>query len=127
MTEDSSSLGHRFANYFHTIRYLRPGQLTSRVWRGLYRPAVDARRAEPLREGQGRWWMCPGHKPQLLGPETFGLLNQTLVVNQPEDWNSSGRDKLALYNLHYFGDLVADGFPHRAQWHRQLLQRWVTE
>jgi uncharacterized heparinase superfamily protein len=32
-----------------------------------------------------------------------------------------------LYNLHYFGDLIAEGFSERVVWHQELLERWTAE
>jgi len=127
MSQGSISLGRRIATYFHTLRYLKPVQITSRIWRSVYRPQADSRPAPPLRQHSGRWWMCPGHEPQLIELETFRFLNETVVVKGPGDWNSLAHDKLVLYNLHYFGDLVADGFAERSQWHKALLERWASE
>jgi hypothetical protein len=74
----------------------------------------------------------------LLGPTTFRFLNAThALVPGPDPWNDPARDKLWLYNLHYFDDLNAapslrpspargEG-EERQRWHRALLQRWVAE
>ncbi|WP_242479102.1 heparinase II/III family protein [Lamprobacter modestohalophilus] len=91
------------------------------------------------------------HPISMLGPARFRFLNQTQDVTGPEAWNDAARDKLWLYNLHYFDDLnaaadqcaadalnadadqcataernfVADSI--RADWHRALVQRWISE
>ncbi len=99
----------------------------ARLWRYLYRPQADTSPAPPLRQLSGAWSMCPGYQPQLLGPRTFRFLNQTRELTSAADWNSLSPDNLWLYNLHYFGDLVAEGFNERVTWHRQLLERWMAE
>lgn len=43
------------------------------------------------------------------------------------DWNRDDWPKLWLYNAHYFDDLAAAGAAERAQWHRDLLERWLAE
>ena len=63
----------------------------------------------------------------MAGPETFRFLNETHRVVGPAGWNDPGRDKLWLYNLHYFDDLNATGAAARAAWHRALMVRWVAE
>jgi hypothetical protein len=37
------------------------------------------------------------------------------------------REKLWLYNLHYFDDLNGVAAAERTAWHRALLARWVAE
>lgn len=115
------------ARYFHTVRHLRPVQVYARLWRYIYRPRPDTSPAPPLRQPSGAWSMCPGHQPQLLGPQTFRFLNETRELASATDWNSLSPNNLWLYNLHYFGDLAAEGFSERVAWHRQLLERWTAE
>jgi uncharacterized heparinase superfamily protein len=117
----------KIATYLHTLRYLRPEQLYGRLWRSIYKPQADDSPAPPIRQRSRAWSMCPRHRPQLLGPETFRFLNDTRRLNGANDWNSVSSDKLWLYNLHYFNDLVTEGFNERAAWHQRLLERWVKE
>jgi uncharacterized heparinase superfamily protein len=116
----------KVAKYFHTVRHLRPVQVYARLWRYVYRPRPDTSPV-PLRKPSGAWSMCTGHQPQLLGPQTFRFLNETREINSAADWNSVSSDNLWLYNLHYFGDLVAEKFSERVTWHRKLLERWTAE
>ena len=96
------------ARYWHTLRYLRPVQVYGRLWFRLYRPRPDVRPAPAVRPVEGSW-VAPVARPvSLLGPTTFRLLNATHeVAPGPEAWNDPARDKLWLYNLHYFDDLNA--------------------
>src|SRR5690606_19918961 len=48
-------------------------------------------------------------------------------LESPTDWNNPQREKLWLYNLHYFDDLNAYGAESRLEWHRRLIQRWIDE
>ena len=131
------------ARYWHTLRYLRPVQVYGRLWFRLYRPRPDVRPAPAARPVEGSW-VAPVTKPvSLLGPTTFRLLNATHELGPgPEAWNDPARDKLWLYNLHYFDDLNATPSPRagevcgegertardqRPEWHLALLQRWVAE
>lgn len=117
----------KIAMYIHTLRYLRPEQIYGRLWQGIYRPPADTGPAPPIRPRSGVWCICPGHQAQLMGPETFRFLNDTRTLTGAEGWNSISTDKLWVYNLHYFNDLVAERFAERGAWHRTLLERWVNE
>lgn len=63
----------------------------------------------------------------MLGATSFRFLNVAGDLSSPTDWNDPARDKLWLYNLHYFDDLAADGAAARAHWHRALISRWIAE
>lgn len=63
----------------------------------------------------------------MLGPERFRFIGAEHEVVGGQVWNASNRPKLWLYNLHYFDDIVADAAQARLAWHRDLLQRWITE
>ena len=123
------------SRYWHTLRYLRPVQFYGRLWFRLYRPTPDLRPAPAVRPVPGRW-VPPVAKPvSLLGPATFCFLNETHTLagagheaaGGRDPWNDPARDKLWLYNLHYFDDLNAAGREERQPWHLALLQRWVNE
>lgn len=110
--------------YWHTLRYLRPVQVYGRLWFRLYRPCPDLRPAPAARPVEGSW-VAPVARPvSLLGPTRLRFLNAAHdLAPGPEAWNDPARDKLWLYNLHYFDDLNAAPSP----WHLALLQRWVAE
>jgi uncharacterized heparinase superfamily protein len=63
----------------------------------------------------------------MAGPRTFTFLNETHDLGAASDWNHPHRDKLWLYNLHYFDDLNAEGTEGRAAWHAALMERWMAE
>jgi len=166
--------------YWHTLRHLRPVQFYGRLWFRLYRPRPRNRRnrvrttfsqlerlhpavRNPLDEPKGQSPFPLLRPISMLGPARFRFLNQIQDATGPEAWNDAERDKLWLYNLHYFDDLnaadalrsadapnaaadqcaadalnadanqcataerhfVADSI--RADWHRALVQRWISE
>jgi len=59
--------------------------------------------------------------------DTFRFLGETRSIRTLGEWNDPAAEKLWLYNLHYFDDLNAEGGWERAEWHRQLIERWVVE
>jgi uncharacterized heparinase superfamily protein len=113
--------------YWHTLRHLRPVQFYGRLWFRLYRPGPDLRPAPGLRAATGAWVAPTEPAVSMQGPDTFRFLNAEHRVLGPSAWNDPARDKLWLYNLHYFDDLNAVDAAARADWHRGLLLRWVAE
>lgn len=63
----------------------------------------------------------------MTGPTRFRFLNRDGECAIAADWNDPAREKLWLYNLHYFDDLTAAGAAARASWHRDLIERWIAE
>jgi uncharacterized heparinase superfamily protein len=100
------------SRFLNTVRYLRPVQIYSRV----YRPKPRLHGFSPkleLRPPEGTWVSAiPRRNPQ-TGANRFRFLNAERTV---ESWNDSNVPKLWLYNLHYFESPNAD-----------LIQRWIEE
>lgn len=113
--------------YWHTLRHLKPAQWYGRAWFRLHRPRPDLRPAPPLRQPSGQWVAPAQRAPSQLGPTRFRFLNETQECAVARDWNDPAREKLWLYNLHYFDDLNAEGAASRRGWHRTLMGRWVVE
>ena len=113
--------------YYHTLRYLRPSQIFWRLWFRAYVPTPDPGSTPTLRERPTRWRPAVAREPTMTGANAFVFLNQAGSLEGPADWNATAREKLWLYNLHYFDDLNAAEAAQRQQWHRDLLRRWVRE
>ena len=115
------------ARYFHTLRYLRPIQYFGRMGLWIPRPRPDAASAPPVRNRARRWEQPARRRRSMLSPDQFCFLNVEGEVGTAADWDSDQREKLWLYNLHYFDDLNAEGAAERIEWHQALLDRWVRE
>jgi uncharacterized heparinase superfamily protein len=117
----------RLANYFHTLRYLRPVQIFGRIRFKLYRPRPDERAAPALR-ASSEPFAAPVRAPaSMLAPDRFRLLNLEGTCSVAADWSGQGRSQLWTYNLHYFDDLNAAGAASRRSWHERLVERWIEE
>ncbi|MCI5192055.1 MAG: heparinase [Candidatus Electrothrix sp. AU1_5] len=117
----------RFFRLFYTLWYLQPVQLYGRIWFKLYRPTLDCSGTPTLRTLAGKW-ATPIQKPvTLLRPWAFSFLNETIECNFPEDWNNNDREKLWLYNLHYFDDLQGLEGEERREWHSRLIEQWIQD
>ena len=112
-----------FSRYFHTVRYLRPGQLAARVAFRLRRPPPDIRPAPVPRTPVGTWSAAPGTRSAVDADYRFRLLNVERRVAAPSDWNHPGWEKLWLYNLHYFDVLRSEAI--RPQLAHSLIADWI--
>lgn len=113
--------------YWNTLRYLRPSQVLGRIWFRTVRPAADLRPAPSLRALTADWTESAERAPSMTGPARFEFLNQFGEIRDAESWNDDVRDKLWLYNLHYFDDLAAEDWQARETWHRNIVARWMRE
>lgn len=109
-----------------TVAPLRPVQIYGRISFRLRRPRVDMAPAPRLDEISG-WKPSILRSPLLTEPFEICVLNQTGPVKTGADWNAADRDKLWLYNLHYFDELSAPADADRSAWHRALIERWISE
>lgn len=114
--------------YWHTLRHLKPVQWYGRLWFKLWRPRLDALQSAPARRAPAVDWKQPAsRRSSMLSPDRFRFLNQERSLPATGGWNDAEREKLWLYNLHYFDDLNAADAANRVAWHSALLQRWVAE
>lgn len=117
----------RVLRLFHTVRHLRPIQITGRVAAKLRRLRPDHRPAPPVRPVKDVWSLPAWRAASMLSPGCFRFLNETREVVAPGDWNRADWPKLWVYNLHYFDDLDAVGAEARSGWHADLIARWILE
>lgn len=112
---------------FHTVRYLRPIQIYSRIKFKLYRPSIDLSKPPCVRAVSGHWNTPIQHKESLLNQWKFRFLNEEHSIQSSNDWDNNKFSKLWRYNLHYFDDLNAVNAGSRIDWHRELLLKWVQD
>lgn len=111
--------------FFHTVRYLKPVQVYGRIWFKLYKPKPDP--APPAQAApRSGTWIQPALRPQsLTGQRIFSHLNETHNLPSTGPWHIAEVSYLWNYHLHYFDDLVSEGFEERRQWHAELITNWI--
>jgi uncharacterized heparinase superfamily protein len=103
-------------------------QTYGRLWHRLLNPSCPNLRLAPsLRQPSWDWLNFPIRQKSMLGNDTFQFLNVVGKARCADDWNDLQKEKLWLYNLHYFDDLNAVGAENRVEWHRALIARWIKE
>ena len=117
----------RVVRLFHTLRYLRLVQVYWRLWFKVYSPVVKSVGGASLRPCGKDWVSVLIRVPSMLDVNRFRFLNEEGGLTDRSSWNDPEKEKLWLYNLHYFDDLNSEGADGRVDWHRALIQRWVDE
>ena len=123
----ATTLLARLLVYWHTVRYLRISQILWRLWYRIYNPTIDCRNPPQARERYAYWQTHVTRDYSLLSPQRVRFLNVEADISSENIWNDWGKSKLWLYNLHYFDDLNAINAVVRVDWHRVLIERWVSE
>lgn len=112
---------------FHTVRYLKPIQIGGRFAHMARRqtPNLSPPPKQRIRTSQ---WVAPVRRPRsLLERWQVRFLHEIGKIANLAQWNDPNKDKLWLYNLHYFDDLggVHD-IDHRVL-QGDLIDRWIAE
>jgi len=115
------------ARLFHTVRYLRSGQILHRLRYRLASPRIVQARTARAQPWSRPWQLHALLDPGLVAPGTFEFLGERGRVDTPAAWNDPTRSHLWLYNLHYLDDLNAVGAQQREAELRDLVQRWIRD
>lgn len=103
----------RLARYAHTLRHVRPGQITGRLWAEGRRAAGLVRAPAAPRGVGGRLHARTAfvhhdawNTPDAVAAGVFTFLDQTRRLGQPIDWTPDA-PLLWRFNLHYLQPLAA--------------------
>ncbi len=118
----------KFLLYWRTLRDLKPSQIYRRVLFFCFLPKLDLN-VKCLRI---RYWPKPCAEflptpPSLKKDFCFTFLNKTFHLRKKTDWNNLTKEKLWLYNLHYFDFLNAINKHEFLYDHELLIEKWIDE
>lgn len=114
------------SRYWHTLRHLKPRQVTARLVRPLSVPRPVVAAPPDVRQCRQRW-QGPTRPASMTGPARFRFVGQEREIVTPDDWNRQDWPRLWLYNAHYFDDLAATDAHARSAWQTALILRWIDE
>lgn len=117
----------QLGRWFHTVRHLRPVQISNRIARKIRRPRWDQLTSGDPRPATGRWTLPARRPPLMSGPDALRVFERIHPLSAVEHWQSPLLEHLVRYNLHYFDDLNTADAESRRAWHERLLARWVAE
>ena len=110
------------ANYYHTLKYVKPIQVIDRIKRKLIRVNPNQQETATLTEPQQAWVDLPLVPQRIFSMTSARFLNEQ---GSPSEWYQPHKSKLWCYNLHYFDDLNAWDHPNRQALHRELIDHWI--
>ena len=115
----------KLVKVYNTIKYLKFQQVFYRIYYKFKKLKFNNYDVEfPA----GWSWNGP-----LLNEQSFFenqkvvFLNQEGFINTASDWNCPTKEKLWLYNLHYFDDLSAINARDRVVSHKALINQWIAQ
>jgi uncharacterized heparinase superfamily protein len=112
--------------YFHTIKYIKLSQIYFRVKKRFGHPAPHIKITYNAGV-TGKWLSYPLYDQKIFKNLAVEFLNAKGSVCSSDDWNDESKDKLWLYNLHYFEDLCAIDGDVRESQQLELIERWILE
>lgn len=107
---------------FHTVRYLKWTQIWHRITFRLYHPKPDFSPAPDINQECRFAVVFPQMPNCYLGNDTFLFLNEQQKFT---GWNDKKRNKLWLYNLHYFDWLRQANLPEEEG--NRWIEKWINE
>lgn len=112
--------------YFHTLKYLKLKQFGYRLLKKLSHPKVNFfDDIATLAPSVTTWIAQPLGKQKFLSETDCCFLNKPGSVLSQDDWNEPAQEKLWLYNLHYFDDLIAKNASERRAAQSVWLDNWI--
>ena len=95
--------------------------------RKLFKPKVTENFQGPKPKRSKTWEHLPLYDSKINSQFEVCLLNYTKKLDLPADWNNEFPNKLWVYNLHYFEDLLSKNAEEKHNFHLQLLNNWVDQ
>lgn len=112
---------------FNTLRYLKWQQIYFRLVRKLIKPRVTENFQGQYPKISKTWEHLSLYDNKINRKFEASFLNFTKQLNLPSDWNKESPNKLWVYNLHYFEDLLSNCAQEKRDMHLQMLNRWIDE
>lgn len=113
--------------YVNTLKHLKLIQVVDRLRRKVRKINAQPKQIWTLRKGNNAWLktrILPSRSDDIF---SFIFLNERGSVSNSESWNDPAKEKLWLYNLHYFEDLVSEDAESKRDWHREYIDSWISQ
>lgn len=114
--------------FYHTIRFLRFVQIFSRVLQKIKKVHLTSDFSFRIRKATQQFQVFPLSLPHYISKDSFVFLNKRGDIGS---WNDNSKNKLWLYNLHYFDDLNAISSQNKNECNNKefdwLLDKWIDD
>ncbi len=116
-------MGTVFFKYYDTLKYVKLSQLFNRVIRNFRKINIDFPKVKANNKIILENWIASN-----LSHESFFEDGSVCFLNKQGnayDWHCKDKEKLWLYNLHYFDDLSSGDFQTKRTQHFQWVNDWI--
>lgn len=115
----------KLVQVLNTVKYLKFQQVYYRLY---YKFNKLKHNDYDVEYSAGWSWSGPLLNEQsFFEPNKVVFLNKEGFVESESDWNCQAKEKLWLYNLHYFDDLSAINANDRATSHEAFIHQWIDQ
>ncbi|MDO6776590.1 alginate lyase family protein [Shewanella sp. 3_MG-2023] len=111
---------------YNTVKYLRFEQVFFRLLYRFKKPKVHLLTI-PLSSENWNWNGPAIFKQSIFDKNRVEFLSLAGSVDSIGSWNDPAKEKLWLYNLHYFDDLNSSDYLSRKKLHINFINKWVLE
>ena len=115
-----------FLQVFHTLKYLKFEQVWFRIYYLFKKPSPITVNTT-LSHCAWRWVGPSIYKQSIFDEYTVEFLSLKGNLYSINGWNDPDKDKLWLYNLHYFDDLSSSDFVEREHIHFKFIDKWIEQ
>ena len=105
------------------MKYLKAKQILYQLYYRFYKPKTVVDGRLPLRDTVNIFIKSIDKKNAIVQRHRATFLNQTYDISSQNIWNDKNKEKLWLYNLHYFDCLQNSIF----QQGKSFIDRWIIE
>jgi uncharacterized heparinase superfamily protein len=119
-------LSRDFKKLYFTLKYLRWEQFWFRL---IYRFNKPNAPLVIIHSSECSWsWSGPAiYNQSIFDDSSVRFLSRDGMVKSIHSWNDPTKEKLWLYNLHYFDDLNANNYSARELLHVEFINKWINE
>jgi uncharacterized heparinase superfamily protein len=112
--------------YLNTVKFLKLAQVSYRLIYRFKKPKASILIKELSKHSWN--WNGPSINNQSIFDDcSVRFLSLDGTVSSALSWNDPAKEKLWLYNLHYFDDLNSSNFATREQLHFNFINNWIAQ
>tara|TARA_B100000780_G_scaffold278361_1_gene251621 strand:- start:2029 stop:3675 length:1647 start_codon:yes stop_codon:yes gene_type:complete len=117
----------KLLKYFHTVRHLKIKQIFFRLKKFFFKPKFFLTKTPNRRKLIGIWKKSIINSNCIADNGSFNFLNEEGFLKNNTSWNDKKKEKLWLYNLHYFDYINSNTHNLSHDKSLDLMHRWVIE
>jgi uncharacterized heparinase superfamily protein len=111
----------------NTVKYLKFVQINHRILRVFIKPRVIFKDSPKIAVIKNNFEKGINSQQCLFEDGTVRIFDSAINFENSDNWNPSSKDKLWIYNLHYFNDLNSKGSDKRNYFYSNIVTKWIHD